>query len=167
MRKHLTQIQKWLLCGSMVILILGILVHSLVLFMVNRHLNPDTPTPQEDYLEAMSQRISWRNFSQSICDISVTIYQYLQALFLFSIWQTRQKIAGKVLILYPISQVALFFLLPLLFGIWQPNWLADYVFPVWGMLGGFAILYLIFCVFYFFTQKRAQSINKPQKPFEE
>lgn len=159
MCKDLTQIQKWLLYGSMVILILGILVHSLVLFTVNRHFDPYTPTPQEDHVEAMSQRISWRNFSQSICAISVTIYQYMQALFLFSIWQTRQKIAGKVLILYPISQVALFFLFPLLFSIWQPDWLGDYVFPVWGMMGGFGILYLIFCVFYFFTQKRTQSIQ--------
>ena len=159
MCKHLTQIQKWLLYGSMVILVLGILVHSLVLFTVNWHFDPASSTPQEDRVEAMSQRISWRNFSQSICDISVTIYQYMQALFLFSIWQTRQKIAGKVIILYPISQVALFFLFPLLFGIWQPDWLVDYVFPVWGVLGGFAILYLIFCVFYFFTQKRAQSVQ--------
>lgn len=159
MSKHLTQIQKWLLYGSMIILILGILLHSLVLFTVNRHFNPGSFTPHEDHVEAMNQRISWRNFSQSICAISVTIYQYMQALFLFSIWQSRQKIAGKVLILYPFSQVALFFLFPLLFGICQPNWLGDYVFPVWGVMGGFAILYAIFCVFYFFTQKRAQSIQ--------
>lgn len=48
MSKHLTQIQKWLLYGSMIILILGILLHSLVLFTVNRHFNPGSFTPHED-----------------------------------------------------------------------------------------------------------------------
>ena len=132
-----------------VILLLGLIAHSIILLIINKSINP-TELMGIWNEETMHMRLCWRQCAEIIFATGGLVYCVGLVIVLWKSTRKRVKIPLKDIVIYLIMQIIMMFLSTVPFGLVDIMFFDDYIFPVWGTTG---ILILIFAAYTILSSK--------------
>lgn len=135
--------QKRTLIISNMLLIVGLLSHSIILFFLNINFNPMTIAEKPEFVQL---RIVWRQSSEKIFVFFILLYIIGHCIVFYAALKKKVFISASVMIIYIAAQVCIMLLCTMPFAFLDAVFFADYIFPVWSVLGTFLITVLIFVI---------------------
>lgn len=128
-------------------LILGLLSYAIILFTINRTLNPVDISVGNITVE---QRLYWREIAEKICAVCNVIYILGHVLVIYNSIKRKVRFSLKTLGFYFLTQIGIALICVVPFGILDRAWFYDYIFPLWNIILTTSLLF----VFSIFTLKK-------------
>jgi len=138
-------IQKYHKCIRIldVILVIGLIAHSIIFLIINKSINPKELMGIWNE-ETMHMRLYWRQCAEIIFAVGGLVYCVGLVIVLWKSASKRVKIPLKDIVVYLIMQIITMLLSTVPFGLFDIMFFDDYIFPVWGTTG---ILILLFATY--------------------
>ena len=121
-----------LLC---LLLIVGLLTHSVVLWMINCMLNPVEVSSQ-----LLLHRLMWRKFAEAIFACCSAAYCLGQIILLYHAVKKKKLPLWRNLLAHCIVQLFIILACVLPFGLIDRGFVADYLLPAWTVAGLVVVL---------------------------
>lgn len=154
MRKR-TDFKRWVFFLN-ILLVCGLLVHSLIFFTINKAINPIGIVAAETE-QLLSRRILWRMVAETTFAFCGAVYLIGHIIIgWISIRNGDEKPLKKIL-LYYVMQVFLMIVCCIPFGLMDISFLGDYVFPIWGTVGTISLILILYVVACLFARKRKEA----------
>lgn len=127
-------------------LIIGLVVHSVILFIINGKINCIN-------ISNIDQIFLWRWLAEKINSICNLIYIIGHILLMYVSIKRKNYFSLKSLLLYIGIQTVLMFVCTVPFGVLDLEFLGDYLFPIWSMIIDVVVIFLIYIVICYKNKK--------------
>ncbi|QNK39344.1 hypothetical protein [Caproicibacter fermentans] len=125
-----------------IVMLVGILIHSAVFWVINKAFPPLTYTTADSAV-VVEMRLFLRRFAETTIGVCSTVFLVGSIMMLYSFIKTSPAVAFyKLFLLFSVTVVAMF-ACTVPFAIADKVFRGDYLFPVWGIL---AIMVLLFSI---------------------
>ena len=140
------QYKKWTLTLSF-LLAFALLVHSLIFLIINKTINP-IEIMSEGVGQEYIRRISWRKIAETVFAVCSSLYCIGNIVMCWISIKKRETAALKKILLYFVTQVFI------TIGLLDMDFLSDYIFPVWGIMGTLCLILISSFLAYTFLKRR-------------
>ena len=145
--------RKTVIFVLLAMVLLGVLVHSLGLWTLNRIL----PVEKIAEMNAVGTRLFWRELVETAVGFFFTISLLGGVIMLYQWIKKGFPVSFFKMFLFFLGMVVAMFLCALPFAVTDPKFYFDYFFPVWQLLPYIGILFLILCGY---ALKRRLTVNR-------
>ena len=146
------QYKKWTLTLSF-LLAFALLVHSLIFLIINKTINP-IEIMSEGVGQEYIRRISWRKIAETVFAVRSSLYCIGNIVMCWISIKKRETAALKKILLYFVTQVFITIVCTVPFGLLDMDFLSDYIFPVWGIMGTLCLILISSFLAYTFLKRR-------------
>ena len=146
------QYKKWTLTLSF-LLAFALLVHSLIFLIINKTINP-IEIMSEGVGQEYIRRISWRKIAETVFAVCSSLYCIGNIDMCWISIKKRETAALKKILLYFVTQVFITIVCTVPFGLLDMDFLSDYIFPVWGIMGTLCLILISSFLAYTFLKRR-------------
>lgn len=146
------QYKKWTLTLSF-LLAFALLVHSLIFLIINKTINP-IEIMSEGVGQEYIRRISWRKIAETVFAVCSSLYCIGNIVMCWISIKKRETAALKKILLYFVTQEFITIVCTVPFGLLDMDFLSDYIFPVWGIMGTLCLILISSFLAYTFLKRR-------------
>ena len=123
-----------------ILLILGILSHSIILFTINKTLNPVGIAGEHISAEI---RLFWRGLAEKVYAVCSAIYLLGHALVIYNAIKQKVHFSLKKLAFYFFVQIGIMLACVVPFGLLDHVYFFDYIFPLYSLIILASLLFIV------------------------